>query len=277
MIILTINGLMMSNPDHPNNPGVSAAFYNTIARYYDAENEHMTADLEFYTDLADEFGGPILDIGCGTGRVMLHLASLGHRTAGLDIARAMLERGQRKLRGRADLRDLAAFYEGSATDYPLPESYPLILIPYNGLMHFRSTAAQVAALRHLGRFLARDGLLVIDLPNAGEHFAAQDDSALTLERTFIEPESGNLVMQQSVSRIDRAEQTQYITWIYDEIGQDGTLRRTVAPLTLRYIFPAELDLLLQVSGLRRVDRYGDYDQSEFADGCERLIVTARMA
>ena len=51
--------------------------------------------------------------------------------------------------------------------------------------------------------------------------------------------------------------------------------RTVAPLTLRYVFPAELDLLLQISGLERVERFGGYDQGPFEEGCERLIVMAR--
>lgn len=250
-------------------------FYDTIARYYDAENENVIDDLELYSTLAGEYGDPILDIGCGTGRVMLHLAMDGYRVTGLDTSKAMLERGKRKLKNRLDLHDLAVFYEGDALNYPLPEQYALILIPYNGLMHFQAVADQHTVLRHLADHLTDDGLLVIDLPNAGETFATLDDGAVTLERTFTEPESGHLVMQQSVSSLNRAEQLQYITWIYDEIGTDNVLRRTVAPLTLRYIFPTEMDLLLQINGLQRLERYGDYDRRLFEDGCSRLIVLAR--
>jgi SAM-dependent methyltransferase len=252
----------------------STDFYDTIARYYDAENEDMTDDLQLYSTLAEHTGGPILDIGCGTGRVMLHLASEGYHVDGLDTSKAMLERGRRKLKNRIDLQELATFHEGDAISYPLPESYALILIPYNGLMHFRTTQDQIALLQHLANFLADDGLLVIDLPNAGEMFATVDDGALTLERSFVEPDSGHMVMQQSVSVLNRTEQLQYITWIYDEIGANNVVQRTIAPLTLRYVFSAELDLLLQVSGLRRIDRYGDYDQGPFEEGCPRLIVTA---
>ena len=254
----------------------SAAFYDRVARYYDAENEHMTEDLELFGALAETQGEPVLDVGCGTGRVMLHLAAAGYRTVGVDVSSAMLERGRRKLAGRADLHGRAAFFEGDAASYPLTERFPLILIPYNGLMHFRTTAEQIALLRHLAAALTADGLLVIDLPNAGERFAGIDDQALTLERTFIEPESGNLVMQQSVSHIDRTAQLQYVTWVYDEIAPDGALRRTVAPQVLRYVFAAELDLLLMQAGLERAARYGDYDESPFRDGCPRLIVLARQ-
>jgi SAM-dependent methyltransferase len=269
-------------------PNPNQSFYDTIARYYDAENEDMTADLAFYSEIAtrksegsetnnSETDYAILDVGCGTGRVMLHLALEGYRVAGVDTSGAMLERGRRKLKNRADLQDLhdqVSFYEGNALNYPYPDTYALILLPYNALMHFQTPHQQYALLRHLAGALADDGLLVIDLPNAGEAFATVDDGAVTLERSFVEPESGNLVMQQSVSALNRTEQLQYITWIYDEIGPNNVVQRTVAPLVLRYTFPAELDLLLRVCGLRRIERYGDYDEGPFEEGCPRLIVVA---
>jgi SAM-dependent methyltransferase len=255
----------------------SLAFYETIARYYDAENEHMVADVELYSSLAEQSGAPILDVGCGSGRVTLHLASQGYAITGVDTSPAMLKRGRARAHARADLREHVTFLEGDALTSPFPAHYPLILLPYNCLMHFKTSADQHRLLQHLAAHLTDEGLLVFDLPNAGESFATVDDGAVTLERTFYEPESGHLVMQQSVSRLDRAEQLQYITWIYDEIGGDGSVKRTVAPLTLRYVFPAELDLLLQLNGLVRVERFGDYDQRPFEDGCERLIVVAKKA
>src|SRR5258708_13024466 len=175
---------------------LSRDFYNTIARYYDAENEDMTDDLDVYSELAEQTGAPILDVGCGTGRVLLHLALQGHRVAGIDTSAAMLDRARRKLNNRVDLEGLVMLYEGNVLDHPLPEQYPLILIPYNGLMHFRTTADQLALLRHMADCLTPDGLLVIDLPNAGETFATVDDSAVTLDRTFFDRASGPFVILQ---------------------------------------------------------------------------------
>lgn len=256
---------------------LNARFYETIARYYDAENATMTEDLALYRELADERGGPVLDVGCGSGRVMLALAQDGVRVVGVDFSAAMLARGRRRLAQQPALASRVTFVEGDALAAELPGPFALILLPYNMLMHFNTQADQLAALRRFRALLAPEGLLVLDLPNAGEAYGAQDDDVLSLERTFIEPESGNRVMQQSVSRLERVSQQFHVTWIYDEIQPDGTLRRTLAPLLLRHVFPAELDLLLALAGLARVTAYGDYDQSPFEEGSPRLIVLAEPA
>jgi hypothetical protein len=100
---------------------------------------------------------------------------------------------------------------------------------------------------------------------------------IVLERTFIEPITGHVVMQQSVSYIERATQLLNVTWIYDEILPDKTLKRTLEPLTLRYVFPTELEWLLALAGLRIEEQFGDYDQAPFAEGSPRLIVLATKA
>ncbi len=252
-------------------------FYEPIARFYDAENAEMTEDLALYSALLAEYGGPVLDVGCGTGRVMLHLAAEGARVVGIDRSPAMLEHSRRKLASQPHLKRRVTLVEGDVLDASLSGPFKLILMTYNGFLHFATQAGQLAALRRFCALLADDGLLVLDLPNAGEAFATQDDGALVLERTFTEPESGHRVMQQSVSALDRAAQQLHITWIYDEILDDGTVQRTLAPLVLRYILPGEMDLMLAAAGLRRVEYYGEYEQGPFVDGCSRMIVLAEKA
>jgi len=254
---------------------LNVKFYDTIARFYDAENAEMVDDLALYSALAGETGGPVLDVGCGTGRVMLHLAQEGIHVVGLDRSEAMLARGRRRLELMPDLKPLVTFVHGDALDPHLPCCFKLILVAYNGFMHFSEQADQLTALCRYRDLLDDDGLLVLDLPNAGEAFATQGDGALVLERMFTEPESGHLVMQHSVSTLDRAAQQLHVTWIYDEIAGDGTVHRTLAPLVLRYVFPGEMDLLLAASGFHREQTYGDYTQEPFADGSPRMIVLAK--
>jgi SAM-dependent methyltransferase len=249
-------------------------FYETIARFYDAENADMTDDLELYSELAEEVGEPILDVGCGTGRVMLHLAQEGYRVVGVDGAREMLARGQRKLKNQPKLRPLVTFIQGDALNTTYSEAFKLILVPYNGLLHFREQIDQIALLQQLVSQMDDDGLLVLDLPNPGEVYGSQDPDGIVLERMFVEPETGHTVMQNSVSSLDRIAQQLHITWIYDEIGENNVVHRTFAPLVLRYVFPAELDLMLAAANLCRVQTYGDYMRGPFVDGCQRMVVLA---
>jgi SAM-dependent methyltransferase len=254
-----------------------SGFYATIARYYDAENADKTDDLMFYSELAEQHGAPILDVGCGTGRVVFHLAQEGYVTHGIDSEYDMLERAKIKLSAYAHARDKLTFYHGDVLTYDMDSDkhFKMVLLSYNALMHFHSQDEQLALLRRLREWVAPDGVLVVDLPNAGEAFASPDTDAVTLERTFIEPDSGNRVMQQSVSYLDRAQQLMDVTWIYDELTEEGVVIRTVAPVIFRYIFYAELTLLLKHTGFDVDAVYGDYEGGAFENGCERLIVVAK--
>lgn len=252
-----------------------SSFYATIARYYDSEHADKTEDLMFYSELADEHGDPALIIGSGTGRIALHLAQDGHPVHGIEIEAAMLDRARHKRDALPHLRDLITFHHGDALKVPLDGRFKLAIIPYNTLMHFYDHEEQRALLKRLRGWVAPGGALVIDLPNAGEAFAAPDTEAVTLERTFLEQETGHLVMQQSVSRLDRVEQLMHVTWIYDEIGDEGGLRRTVVPVLIRYFFYAEIRLLLEVCGFEVDEVFGDFDRSPFEDGAPRMILVAK--
>ncbi len=250
-------------------------FYATIARYYDSEHEGKTEDLVLYSELAEEYGGPVLIVGSGTGRVLLHLAQEGYDVHGIEIEPTMNDRARRKLAGLPHLRDKITLHEGDALKVALDERFKLAIIPYNTLMHFFQNEADRQLIMRLREWVSAGGALVIDLPNAGEAFAAPDTEAVTLERTFLELESGHLVMQQSVSRIDRVEQLMEVTWIYDEIGEEGALARTVVPVLIRYYFYAELSLLLELCGFAVEDVFGDFDRIPFEDGAPRMIVVAK--
>jgi len=251
-------------------------FYTTIARYYDAEHQDKTDDLDMYSELAADYDGPIFEIGCGTGRVMLHLASAGYEVHGIDLEPAMLDIGRRQA-AEFGLQDRLQFIQGDILKYTPDQKYNLILFPYNGLMHFHTADQQLTLLRRLREMLTPEGLLVLDLPNPADSFAAQDTDAMIYEKSFLEPQSGHLVMQYSVSHLDRTEQLFRITWIYDELTGDGTVKRTVAPVTFRYFFQAELRWLLQLTGFTIDALYGSPELDPYEDGCERLIVFAKPA
>ncbi len=251
-----------------------SAFYSRVARFYDAENADKRDDLQLYSELAAERKGDILDVGCGTGRVLIHLARQGHQVHGIDNDRAMLDRLELKLEQRALLAEKISAIHADVLEYEYQSRFALILLTYNGLMHFHEQDRQIALLGKLRRWLAGDGLLVIDLPNAGPAFASQDTEAPTLERTFLDPETGQMIMLQSLSFIDRARQVLHVDWIYDIIDGDGAVKRLFAPHKLRYFFLAEISLLLERCGLGLAAVYGDTDRGDYTSESERMIVFA---
>ncbi|MBI5671622.1 MAG: class I SAM-dependent methyltransferase [Chloroflexi bacterium] len=251
-------------------------FYATVARYYDAEHRDKTDDLELYSELAADTGGPIFEVACGTGRVMLHLAQDGYEVDGIDIEPAMLDRARRKANVLPDdVRSRLRFHQGDVLKFDTDRRYKLVILSYNALLHFHEQDDQLALLRRLHRWLADDGLLVIDQVNPGDSFGAQDTDALLLEKTFLDPDTGHLVMQSSVSSLDRTEQLLRVTWIYDEVGDDGTVKRTFAPVVYRYIFYYELRLLLLLAGFAVQAVYGSTELDPYEDGCDRMVVLAR--
>lgn len=251
------------------------AFYETIARYYDAEIGGRTDDLQLYSRLADEYGGPIFDVGCGTGRVLLHLAQEGYHVHGIDDSRAMLDRLDNKLAAMPHLADYVSYTEGDVLTSESDQQYKLTLLTYNALMHFHTQPIQIMLLDRLHAITDPDGLLVLDLPNAGDIFATQETDAILLDREFIEPETGHLIMLSSHSYLDRVTQLLHVTWIYDEIAGDGTLKRLRVPHVMRYVFFPELKLLLERCHFEVVGVYGSTDEDPFEDGAERMIVYAK--
>jgi SAM-dependent methyltransferase len=264
----------LSSADIAERDAIMSEFYRTIARYYDSEHYDKTEDLALYEEHAEIYGEPILIIGSGTGRILLHLADAGYTVHGIEREDAMRERSEAKRSALPHLQAVTTIHAGDVLKITLDERFKLVILPYNTFMHFLTLEAQRALLKRIRGWLSEGGVLIIDLPSAGDAFAGADTDALTLERTFIDLDTGRTVMQQSISRLDRATQIMDVTWIYDAVGENGVVHRTIAPTRIRYAFLGELTLLLESCGFALNEVYGDFDQSSFEDGAPRMIVVA---
>lgn len=248
-----------------------------MVRYYDAENADLVADLSAYVRLAERFGGPVLDVGCGTGRVAFHLAGCGLDVTGLDLSPAMLDRARQRVSHHPALSARLTWIEADVTRLALDGRYHLAVFAYNGFMHLLEPHAQIAALQNIARHLTPGGGLALDLSNPIEMFRADDTAALTVERIFADLQTGQTIMQQSVASLDRARQTLSVTWVYDRLAPDGLVHRDLVPLQLRYTFAAEMRLLLAQAGFDQVQLYGDYDFNDYEEASPRLFVVAVRA
>ena len=255
---------------------MKAALYEQLAAYYDLIYQEVTDDIPFYLKLAQESGGRILELGCGSGRVLVPLAAAGIPVTGLDNSPAMLTRARDELQ-RRDLLGQVRLVKGDIVHLELAEQFALVTVPFNTWMHLESAAQMVAALHAIRRHLLPGGRLLIDVPSPGTIVDAEHDGTLVLEKTFT-LEDGATLLQFSSTRLDLEQQHLHVTWLYDRVELDGQVRRTVAPMALRYLFPHEVDLLLQQAGLELLQLWGGYDRRPYtADDKLMLIYAGRPA
>ena len=246
--------------------------YEQIARYYDAENADLVEDLAAYSLLAERFGGPVLDVGCGTGRVALHLAGQGFTVTGIESSPAMLDRARTK-----SGIERVTLVEGSAADAQAGDEFGLSILAFSTFQHFHTQDEQMSLLENIARHLRPGGGIALDLSNPVHFFRTDDVPALVHERTFPDPVSGQPVMQQSIVRADRAAQILHITWVYDRVEASGSITRTVCEMPLRCYTAPEIRLLLERAGFLPVEFYGTYDFDPFDEHSPRLFVVAEKA
>jgi SAM-dependent methyltransferase len=247
--------------------------YTSIARFYDLENADFTEDLPLWAELARAQGGPVLELGCGSGRVLLHLAREGFAITGVEKSAAMLALARQRLALQPSISGRITLLEEDFTRMRLGATFPLILLPFNTFAHMVDPADVHAALQAISLHLAPGGQAAIALPNPIPIYGDPPES-LVLERTFRDEARGATIQQFSSLRVDRAAQLGYITWIYDEIDPSGKVTRTTVPMTLRYFFPNELATLFERNGLRVRHLWGDYDRTPFSEDSPVLIAVA---
>ncbi len=248
-------------------------FYAELARYYDSENAGLVEDLTAYDVLASRFGGPVLDVGCGTGRVALHLARAGYRLVGIDTSPSMLERARAHAAEQRNAADIE-WVQADVRDLEHRERFGLAIFAFSGFMHLLEHSDQLRALRRIAAHLKPGGGAAIDIANPISIFRADDVDSLVVERLFVDAETGHTVMQQSLASFDRVSQIMSLTWVYDRIDPDGLLHRTLMPQRVRYTLAPEMRLLLQMAGLQQVETYGDYEFNSYEEASPRLLAVA---
>ena len=242
-------------------------------RRYDQDTADLVDDLDFYVARARRMGGPVLEIGCGTGRVLVPLAEAGFQVTGVDVDPRMLARARERV-ARVCLGDRVTLVEADARTLSLYEHFALAIIPLNSFLHFTSDDDQLECLRAIRRHLRRGGLAVVDLPSPDAALLGEVGGQVVLEWVRRDPETGAEVSKLRSQRVDTARQIVELTLFFDEAGPDSLRRRTYT-LPLRYVYRRELELLLEKCGFVLETIYGGYDLSDYASDSLKLIALAR--
>lgn len=243
--------------------------YQNIVDLYDLEHDAFDDDASFFVNLVGE--GPVLEIGCGTGRIVERLARAGFETHGIDTSEAMMTAARKRLTGVAN----AHVHLMSAEGLSLPRTFRSTIWPLNVLWHLPDLDAQVRSLRAVRAHMDPGGLIVVDVSNPLAMSDRQDGNEVRLR--FQADAATEHVQAFSCARDQEAEQVLELSLWYDRIEPDDTVRRTTTFMPLRYTYRFELELMLRLAGFRVRHTYGSYDLEPYTSGSPNLLIVGIAA
>jgi SAM-dependent methyltransferase len=231
-------------------------------------------DVGFYVEEAKGSRGPVLELGCGTGRILIPIARAGTTIVGLDSSKQMLERCRMSLsREPAAVQQRVALHQRDLHDFDLGATFQLVIAPFRVFQHLTTVDAQLAVLAGVARHLAPSGRLAFDVFNPrfsalvgadGVEREDTPDTSLPDGRTF--RRAYRIARVRWVDQVSEAELIYYV---------DG--KRYVQAFEMRWFLPAELQHLLARAGLRVRQMYGDFARGPLVDGAPEQVVVAERA
>ncbi len=241
--------------------------YDPLAELYDLQYRSYRDDLPFYTRLAGDYGGPVFELGAGTARVAAALARAGHEVVALEPSLQMIARGKERL-AAAGLTNVS-YHQGDMRSVRLGQLFPLIIAPFNTLMHAYTLSDQDATLQTVRAHLEAGGCFALDLytPNFGQLEVLR----LEPEWAHVGGEDGDLFLLQTHDP-DAQLLTSHYFW--DTVGVDSLLRRRRSTLTQRYFHRFELERALLQNGFTQIQVYGDFSRGRFHTRAPNLVVIA---
>jgi SAM-dependent methyltransferase len=231
--------------------------YDSIAELYDPWSRSVTEDVGFYVDLALASGGPVVELGVGTGRIAIPTARAGVRVIGVDSSRAMLAVCERR-GGEAGVTALLDLRLGDVVAPGLVERVPLVTCPFRAYLHLESDAERVHALRAARDLLLPGGRLAFDV------FEPAPDDVEETHGRWLEREPGIF---------ERADwDTDARTLTLSVRGENGA-----ATMRLAWLSPAEWHVLLDRAGFEVEALYGWFDRRPYEGGEDSIWVARRRA
>ena len=255
--------------------------YAAIAELYD----HVTLyrerpDVGFFVAAAREAGSPVLELGCGSGRVLIPTARAGIAITGLDASPSMLAVCRRQLeQGAAEVRQRVMLVEGDMRAFELGRTFTLITLPFRPFQHLLTVEDQLACLGCARRHLLPGGRLILDVFNPSFEALVQPVGGESPpEAEFTMPDGRQVTRRFRIIERDRANQVTHAELLYDIVHPDGRAERRIHPIAMRYLFRFEIEHLLARAGFRVEQLYSGYDKSPFGSSYPgELLFVARAA
>lgn len=257
--------------------------YTVAAEFYDSVQVYeKRPDVQFFVDAAAAAGGPVLEVGCGTGRVLLPCARAGARMTGLDLSDGMLKVLHAKLEKEpAEVRARVNIVKGDMRAFGLNERFALATIPFRPFQHLMTVPEQRACLQSIRKHLLPGGRLILDVYDPNLKFLLDEGrrEESDVESCFDLPGGRKVERRFRVAAVHFCRQVQDVELIYYVTHPDGRKERIVDAFPMRYFFRWEMQNLLEGEGFAVEALYGDYRKTprdEMPDGePSELVFVAR--
>jgi SAM-dependent methyltransferase len=250
--------------------------YAPIAAFYDLEHDQFDDDIEWSRHLAEVAGSRVLELGCGSGRILGPLAAAGNQVVGVDSSSEMLQRARSRLQSAIARGDVALFLGDMQQIAEIaPGPFDLVIIALNGFLHLDGPDAQQLVLSGVRRILRPGGLLAIDALHAVPDALNMFDGRVVHEGSWDRSES--VISKFSARTVDWTNQLIESEVWYDEVGVEGVIRRHRTEFPMRWVTPSEISLMLEMAGFVDLNLAGSYDGSPLTDMSDRMLVVARSA
>lgn len=245
--------------------------HNIAPWLYHLHHLHHDEDIPFWLDLANHLKGPILELGCGTGRVFVPLVAAGYRPVGLDVDLERLKYLQDRLEPR--VKSFTALFQGNLAAYHISQKFGLIFLACN-TMSMLPIETRQSAFSRIYSHLASHGRFAASLPNPLLLAGLAETGAEEVEEVFSHPITTNPIQVSSEWR--RVDQSIIIfRWYYDHLLPDGRVERSSIESEHFITSINEIQDELLASGLTIEEAYGDFDQSPYNAESPHLIILVR--
>ena len=237
-----------------------------VAEFYDhIYNFANRKDADFYVDLAKQTSGPVLELGCGTGRVLIPTAREGLDVTGIDLSADMLDIFRAKLAEESeDVQARTRLERADIRDFDLGTQFKLITIPFRPFQLLITVEDQLACLACARRHMAPGGRLALDVfnPNLGR---LVDENRQEVEETEPRqmPDGRTVARKYRTDSIDLDGQVLHMELIYEITDADGKEERVVHAFPFRHFFRYEMERLLARAGFEVEALFGDFDRSPY--------------
>lgn len=263
----------MSEPDNNGEYASIAELYDHVVPYQNR------TDVDFFVEAATQAGGPVLEVGCGTGRVLIPTARAGVDITGLDLSPHMLAVCRERLKTEPkEVRSRVRLVEGDMRHFALRKKFKLVTLPFRPFQHLTTVEDQIACLDCIHKHLETGGKIILDLFNPSLEALANQPTGVEMaeEPEFSMPDGRRVIRRHMVAARDLFNQIIHTELIYYVTHPDGRKERLVQAFPMRYFFRFEAEHLLQRTEFEVEQVYSDYDKSPYGSKYPgELIFVAR--